>query len=95
MAHYFLLYFAGVRGNVRSALFYLAAQGWQNVDSMAGSLGSLPGSGSQEEACPGDRTPIVRVKQRGERQAKSQRGTEERESKRERERPNGSVIPLL
>ena len=61
MAHDLLVnYFTGARGIVRSAMVCLAARGWGNVDNMAGSLGSRLGSGSQEEARPGNRTPIVR-----------------------------------
>jgi len=39
MACYLSLnYFAGARSNVRSALVRLAARGWRDVDSTAGSL---------------------------------------------------------
>ena len=49
MARYLLLnYFAGARGNMCSALVCLTAQGWRNVDSMAGNLGSHTGSGYQK-----------------------------------------------
>ena len=48
MARYLLFnYFSGACGIVRSTLAHLAARGWRNIDSTAGSLGSRSGSSSQ------------------------------------------------
>jgi len=86
VVRYLLLnYCAGAHGNVRSALVRLAAQWWQNVDSMAGSLGSRPGSGSQEEARPGNSTPIAR-------QGVKREASKEPANWRQRRRGNGEEL---